>query len=168
MVWAAWIVALALLAIPFQLFLQHEKNPNRNAVASDTGEGYRELVLRRNRSGHYLANGQVNGYPVVFLLDTGATDVAVPEALARTAGLEFGGQVVVQTANGPLRAWRTRLASVSLGGIVLNDVRAAILPALPGGQVLLGMSFLKQLELRQTGDTLSLRQTLPASGGGEP
>ncbi len=164
MVWAAWILALVVLVIPFRLFLQHQENPNRSIVARATEEGAREVILRRNRNGQYLANGQVNGYPVVFLLDTGATDIAVPEAFAREAGLHFGRKVLVQTANGSLWAWRTRLRSVALGGIVLHDVSATILPTMAHDQVLLGMSFLKHLELLQSGDTLSLRQKGAAAG----
>ena len=111
-----------------------------------------------NRSGHYLANGKINGHPVVFLLDTGATDVALPEKLANRIGLEKGYESRAQTANGITKSYLTLLRDVSLGDIRLHGIRASILPGMKGNQVLLGMSFLKQLEMRQKGDTLTLVQ----------
>ena len=116
------------------------------------------MILDRNRAGHYVANGFINGSSVTFLLDTGATDVAVPETLASSLGLKKGLPFVSQTANGTVTSWRTRLDEVRIGTIVLTDVRASILPSMTGMDVLLGMSFLKQLELVQRGETLTLRQ----------
>ena len=65
------------------------------------------------------------------------------------------------TANGVIETYATRLASVSIGDIGIRDVRASINPYMPGEQILLGMSFLKNLELRQQGDRLTIRQQHP-------
>jgi aspartyl protease family protein len=65
-----------------------------------------------------------------------------------------------QTANGMVQTWTTRLDSVDLGGLVARNMRASVLPNLPGDEVLLGMSYLKQLEMIQRGDTLTLRPHL--------
>lgn len=157
MIYAAWILALGLLTLFFNDFLDRQHNPNRDLQAA-VAEGARtEVVLKRNRAGHYVAPGTINGQPVVFLLDTGATDVAVPDTLARRLGLEYGPGSVSRTANGNIQTWSTRLDSVDLGGITLYDIRASILPNMPGNEVLLGMSYLKRLELVQRGDTLLLR-----------
>ncbi len=157
MIFAAWILALGLLTWLFSGFLEYQRNPNRQVEASADGRGNIEVTLQRNRAGHYLAAGQINGQPVVFLLDTGATDVAVPETLANRLGLERKYRSVSRTANGNITTWSTRLDSVDLGGIRRPDVRATILPNMTGNEVLLGMSFLKHLELIQRGDTLTLR-----------
>jgi aspartyl protease family protein len=102
-------------------------------IESLNENGRAMVVLQRDRSGHYLAQGEINGLPVHFLVDTGATDVAVSEKLARSMGLEFGPRVTVMTAAGPAAAWKTRLRSVNLGSLALDNVRATITPGLAIG-----------------------------------
>lgn len=154
---AGWVLLLLLLALFARGFLAREENPNRAARAVDAGNGQLEVVLQRNRAGHYVAPGSINGVPVSFLLDTGATLVAVDERLGPRLGLERGASWSVQTANGVVRGWRTLIASLNVAGIEQQAVPAILLPAL-GEQVLLGMSFLKRVELVQRDDTLRLRQ----------
>ena len=154
----AWLLLLGLLTLLFNKFLEHENNPNQSPTTLTSHTGSKVVELKMNRAGHYLANGKINGYPVVFLLDTGATDVALPEKLANRLGLEKGYESRAQTANGITRSYLTLLKQVSLGEIHLYGIRASILPGMKGNQVLLGMSFLKQLEMRQKGDTLTLIQ----------
>lgn len=155
---AAWILLLAVLALSFGTLLERQVNPNPQPDGSVDAQGVRQVVLKRNRSGHYVASGYINGARTTFLLDTGATDVAVPEVLANRLGLRRGVQVMSRTANGNVTAWRTRLDQVKLGPVQLSNVRASILPSMLGDEVLLGMSFLKKLELIQRGDNLTLRQ----------
>ena len=122
-------------------------------VYSGHDAGGAMVILQRNRGGHYMAEGEINGQPVVFLVDTGATDVAVSERNARALGLEFGPRTTVMTAAGPSPAWRTRIDRVQVGSLQLENVRATITPGL-GNQALLGMSFLKHFSLRQQDDEL--------------
>ena len=122
-------------------------------TVSETGNSM--VSLQRDRTGHFLAEGSINGHAVVFLVDTGATDVAVSEDTARAMGLEFGPRITVMTAAGPSPAWRTRLDQVSIGSLALNNVRAVITPGL-GRKALLGMSFLQYFNWRQEGDRLVL------------
>jgi aspartyl protease family protein len=157
MIIAAWVVGLVLLVILFQGVLDSQRNPNREPSSRIGRGGAAEVVLVQNRAGHYVASGRVNGRPVTFLLDTGATQVAVSRDLADALGLDRGPAVSTQTANGPVTAWTTRLDRIELGAISLRGVRAVILPTLPSDEVLLGMSFLKRLELIQRGQTLTLR-----------
>lgn len=152
-----WLVVLALLTLFFQDWQEKQYNPNQKLSLTRGEDGVAELVLQRNRFGHYVANGHINGEPVVFLLDTGASDISVPEGLAKSLGLKRGPAMIYQTANGSVRVYATRLASVDLGGITLQGVRASINPAMEGNEVLLGMSFLKHLDFSQRGDTLTLR-----------
>lgn len=150
--WLPWLGALVVLAGLTALF--SAAGPGRGGIVqgvTDTGRGM--VILQRDRSGHYLAKGAINGVAVDFLLDTGATDVAIPERLARELGLEFGPDVAVMTAAGPVRGWMTRLENVSLGGLSLANVRGTI-TAGPLNEVLLGMSFLKHFRLTQQGEEL--------------
>jgi aspartyl protease family protein len=155
---AGWMLLLLLLALFARGFLEREENPNRAARAVDAGKGQLEVVLQRNRAGHYVAPGSINGVPVSFLVDTGASLVAVDEELGARLGLERGASRSVQTANGVVRGWRTLIASLNVAGIEQHGVPAILLPAL-GEQVLLGMSFLKRVDLVQRDDTLRLRQS---------
>ncbi|NIM69147.1 MAG: TIGR02281 family clan AA aspartic protease [Xanthomonadales bacterium] len=147
-----WLGALGLLAGLTALF-QAIGTRSGGIVESHNDSGRALVVVQRDRSGHYLAEGAINGQPVRFLIDTGATDVALPEATARALGLEFGPRVVVSTAAGPMAAWMTRLERVTLGSLELSNVRATITPA-PLPEALLGMSFLRHFKLRQERDQL--------------
>jgi aspartyl protease family protein len=158
MVLLAWAVALLFGAWLFQQELDRRDNPNRDLSTEPGIGGAREVVLLRNAQGHYVADGFIDGHPVTFLLDTGATMVAIPEALARRWGLRLRPGGYSQTANGMVPVWRTRLASVRLGAIELHDVSAVVMPSMAaGGHVLLGMSFLKRVELVQRDGRLLLR-----------
>lgn len=127
-------------------------------VLSETGRSGAAIELQRDRGGHYRVPGEINGYAVTFLVDTGATDVAVSERVAREAGLDFGPRTMVMTAAGPAPAWRTRLDRVTAGALRRDNVRAMITPGL-GNEVLLGMSFLGHFDIRQQGDRLSIQST---------
>ncbi|CAI8923665.1 MULTISPECIES: retropepsin-like aspartic protease family protein [Pseudomonas] len=155
----AWAAGLFLATRFFGEWEQRQANPNA-VVTSQHGEGYIEVQLAGNGQGHFVADGRINGQTVHFLLDTGATDVAIPEALASKLGLERGAPVMLSTANGRTQGYRTRLEQLQLGDILLRNVRALVVPGLDGEQVLLGMSALKQLEFTQRGGTLLLRQNL--------
>jgi len=158
MIIAAWLLLLGLLTLFFQSYLEKQSNPNKNPDGSVSDQGVREVVLERNRAGHYVADGAINGERVTFLLDTGATDVAVPGSIAERLGLKPGVSTISRTANGSVTSWSTRIDEIRLGPIQLRAVKASILPSMKGGDVLLGMSFLKQIELVQRGRNLTLRQ----------
>ncbi|MCM2460767.1 TIGR02281 family clan AA aspartic protease [Pseudomonas sp. CG7] len=154
----AWCAALFLATRFFAQWEQRELNPNAQ-VQSQKGEGFIEVKLVGNRQGHFVASGQINGQPVDFMLDTGATDVAIPLELAERLKLEKGFGVTLSTANGVSEGYRTRIDRLQLGDIVLRDVRALVAPGLGGTQVLLGMSALNKLEFTQRDGTMLLRQT---------
>jgi aspartyl protease family protein len=158
MILATWILVLVLLTFFFQSVLDRENNPNSRVQTSVNAQGVKEVVLKQNRMGHYVASGSINGHSVIFLLDTGATDVALPGTLAEQLGIVGEATIRSHTAGGIVSSELTRLQQVALGDIVLKDVRASILNTMEGDEVLLGMSFLKRLELLQRGDTLIVRQ----------
>ena len=151
-----WLGVLLLLVLFFQDQLQEQYNPNQNLAQQQASA--EAVVLQRNRQGHYVASGLINGQEVVFLLDTGATDVAIPEHLAKQLQLRYGRSGQVNTANGVSRTYDTMLDSLSLGGITQRQVPAVIAPGFKSDAILLGMSFLKHIEFSQRGDTLTLRE----------
>jgi len=153
----AWGAGLFLATRFFAEWEEGRLNPNREPASRVQGEQI-EVQLAGNAQGHFVASGRINGEPVTFLLDTGATDVAVPAELAERLRLERGAAVMLHTANGQTTGYRTVLASLDLGDIQLRDVRALVAPGFRGEQVLLGMSALKQLEFTQRAGTLVLRQ----------
>jgi len=147
-----WAAAVAILLGLTALYHAVTQNDGGMRLLQDS-EGRQMLVLQRKRNGHYTAAGEINGHPVSFLVDTGATDVAVSESVARVLGLEFGPRMTVMTAAGPVPGWMTRLDTIQVGALALRNVRATIAPGL-GNEVLLGMSFLSQFSIVQEGDTL--------------
>jgi aspartyl protease family protein len=154
----AWLVLLALGVAYFSDLLDKQYNPNQTLQTGYTEDGVREVVLQRNKFGHYVTSGEINGSKVTFMLDTGATGVAIPDAVAVRLGLQRGRAVPTQTANGMTTSYATTLSRISVGDIELYDVPAAISPGLQTDEILLGMSFLKHIEFTQRGDTLILRQ----------
>ena len=153
----AWGAGLLLATRFFADWEQSRFNPNREPVSLVQGDQI-EVRLEGNVQGHFVADGLINGEPVTFLLDTGATDVAIPAEQAERLELARGAPVMLQTANGQTTGYRTVLDSLALGDIVLRDVRAIVAPGFGGEQILLGMSALKQLEFTQRAGTLVLRQ----------
>lgn len=152
----AWVCGLGLLTLIFTDVLDGQRNPNRSPESMRI-DGQTEVRLKQNRQGHYVTSGTINGEPVVFLVDTGATDVAIPASMQRQLGLTAGRTAQAQTANGTVRVARTTIDTLTIGDITLHDVNANLNPGLGEGQILLGMSVLRQLEFTQRQDWLILR-----------
>jgi len=152
----AMIVSLGLLTMMFQGAIEKQANPNQKVKSKTNATGQVEVILKRNRAGHYVSAGTINGNEVVFLLDTGATNVAIGETTARKLALKPGRAVQVSTANGITTGHQTMIDHLSIGQIILYNVRAIITPNL--SEILLGMSALKQIEFTQKGNTLVLKQ----------
>lgn len=157
MLYIGWIIGLGILTLIFGQWESHRHNPNQNPE-SQLVNGVRTVVLEGNVQNHYLADGTINGQPVTFLLDTGATDVVVPAHMAEELHLEPGARGRAITANGIVAIRYTRIDELTLGNIRLHDVRASINPGMLGEEILLGMSALQRLDFRQTNGTLILRQ----------
>ncbi|OHE61701.1 MAG: aspartyl protease [Thiobacillus sp. GWE1_62_9] len=149
----ASLLMLGMFYLYFDNSLEARNNPNRQLQIAPGSE----LVLQRSRDGHYVFPGTINGRPVSFLLDTGATLVSVPAHLAGELGLEAGAQQRSITANGTVVTRATRGDALAFGPFDLRGVPASLNPGMAGDQVLLGMSVLKHLEFTQRGDTLILR-----------
>ena len=153
MLWAAWLLILGGGWWAADHWLLKQANPNQHPATNSSGA----VVLERNRQGHYVATGEINGHSVTFLLDTGATTVALSSRLARELDLKHGAVIQIETANGITEGFKTRLKTVRLGDIVVHEVGAVFSDGMLDDTVLLGMSFLKHLEFTQRENTLTLR-----------
>lgn len=158
----AWLIVMVMLYLFFQDTINKQLNPNPQLNSITGSKGETRTVLIRNKSGHYVGTALVNNTPIDFMLDTGATTVAIAQASAEKLGLVFGAPIQVSTANGIATAWRSRIDRLQLGDIVLSNIPASIVPGLnnngTGTEILLGMSALKQLEFHQQGNQLTLIQ----------
>jgi aspartyl protease family protein len=123
-----------------------------------TGADARQSVtLSADTRGHYVTEGAINGQPVRFVVDTGATVVALPAEDARRLGLDYrkGTLALTKTAAGVVPVYRVRLDSVRLGDIEIAAVDAVVIEQ--GLDIaLLGMSFLNRVEMRHEGQVMTL------------
>ena len=154
---SGWILGFLLLGLIFSKVLDRQTNPNQS-VATSQSSRLKEIVLERNRYGHYVFNGEINGKRVTFLVDTGATTISIPATLQTYLKLEAGASYNVSTANGIAKVYSTRLDELKMGEILLTDISAHLNPGLPGDEILLGMEVLKHMEMIQRGDSLIIRQ----------
>ena len=154
---AGWILGILLLVLAFSKILDRQHNPNQSVSTAQSG-GYQEIVLERNRGGHYVFDGEINHHKVSFLVDTGATTTAIPGEMQLELGLRAGPATLVSTANGTTTAYLTHLDQLALGDIELFEVNASIIPGMKTDEVLLGMNVLKHFELVQRGNQLIIRQ----------
>ena len=154
---AMWIAVMIMVFFLFNDLLETDYNPNQQVLSQRTGEQH-VVTLKRNRYGHYVTQGTINNHSVTFLLDTGASDISIPDKIAKKLKLKYGQEQRYQTANGIIVGNLTTLNSVSIGNIKLRNVRASINPKMDDDEILLGMTFLKYIEFTQRGDTLILRQ----------
>ena len=117
------------------------------------------VSLIADARGHFTAEGSLNGYPVSFLVDTGATSIAISSTEAKRMGIDYrAGQAHgVNTAAGVVPAWRVTFNTVKVGSITMNHVEGMVLEA--GLSVpLLGMSFLNRMDMRRDGQSMTLIQ----------
>ena len=142
---------LAVMAVLYALMNQVLKPPQ--LVVSGNGE----ISITRARDGHFYVQGEIQGKPVTFLVDTGASLVVVSEAFAREAGLASGEPTTFRTANGELRGRIVPGLTVSVGPVRVSGTRVGVGLVGDPSVALLGQSFLSRFELVFSGDTMVLR-----------
>jgi aspartyl protease family protein len=151
---AVWLAVAGVLYLGFEHFERGRQAKLRPYTLSSG-----ELVLPRQRDGHFHVDGEVNRQPVRFLVDTGASHVAVSQALAEQAGLPAGSPITLNTANGQRSGQLVRGVPVRAGDLVLNEASVSVgLSGMASDQALLGQSFLKQFDVEIKGDTMVLRR----------
>jgi aspartyl protease family protein len=122
------------------------KPPSAETVAQ---AGVRSLSIPRDARGHFATEGRIDGQRIAFMVDTGASVIALNESSAARFGLRPARgdyKATVTTANGTVKAAATRLAMVDIGGLVVRDVDAMVLPDEALSENLLGLSFLSKLK----------------------
>jgi aspartyl protease family protein len=126
--------------------------------ASTASAGNGHVTLTADSRGHFFANGSINGVSVRFLVDTGASTVAISTSEARRLGINYlaGGQIRVSTANGLAPAYKVKVDNVRVGDITLSNVDCTVVDGAGLTEALLGMSFLNRTQMLRDGDTLKL------------
>jgi len=116
------------------------------------------VTLYANSAGHHLADGQINGVPIKFIVDTGATSIAMNSSDAKRAGIDYkkGAQIQVHTANGNVVAYQVVINTLKLGSVTLHQLDGVVLEGSSPAVVLLGMSALSRLEMKREGIALTL------------
>ena len=128
-----------------------------NVGASKSGGKGNRIVLLAGTGGHFMTAGQINGKAVQFMVDTGATSVAMGAQDAERTGINFkvGQPVMMSTANGSVQGYRIKLDSVRVGDVEVFGVDAVVTPQ-PMPYMLLGNSFLTRFQMLRENDQMTL------------
>lgn len=148
--------------------LRVEGEERRYGLSRELSTGFAEpdrklLSVAKGQGGHYWVAGSINGQSVQFLVDTGATSVAINEIQARRLGIDYrvtGKPIVVGTASGSAKAWRIHLGSVKVGSIDVLGVEAVVVEGSSPTEALLGMSFLGRVSWREDQGVLKLESKI--------
>lgn len=120
----------------------------QNLIRPSEVIGNGKLDLQQTREGHYFSSGAVNGVPVMFMIDTGATTVSVSAEIASRAGIQKCVSQQTMTANGKVNACKAIVPEVSFGKFKLTNVQVMVMPNMPGN-ALLGMNVLRNFHIEQ-------------------
>jgi len=136
---------------------------NTNTVSTQFTERTerKERLHRDPSSGMYFAHGRINAQPVKFMVDTGATSIAMSTSQAKQLGIRYqliGSPTRVRTASGDADAYSVNLRTVTVGEISQSNIEALVVEGKPDGPILLGMSFLGRLGVEQTRTVMTLIQ----------
>ena len=145
---AFWLLLGAVAYLGFDVFLS--PNVARPMVTDATGV----VTIGRSHDQHFYVQGLINGHPVDFMVDTGATFVSVTEDTARAIGLGKGIPARFDTAAGPSVGRVVSRATVQVGGIRIDGIRVGIMPA--GTKALLGQNFLNKVDMSQGAKQMTL------------
>ncbi|MDA3919745.1 MAG: TIGR02281 family clan AA aspartic protease [Salinisphaera sp.] len=154
----AFVLIICVFWFAFHRIIENRQHPNRSLVASGPRDnlGSARVVLSKSLDGQFRTPGTINGQLVRFMVDTGASDVAVSPQVAQRIGLRRGPRITVETATGAHTAYQTHIDRVVVGSIALSNVRGAIVPGMSDSSSLLGMSFLKYVNINVSRDKMVL------------
>jgi len=130
-------------------------------IAGFASQGRGNVTLYPDRGGHFFVDGSINGAPVRFLVDTGATTIAMNSNTASRIGLDYrrlGRAGVASTAAGNVRTYNLNLDLVQVGNITLRNVPAGVIEGSHPTEVLLGMSFLGHLDMKRDNEKMELSE----------
>ncbi|MDM4768238.1 retropepsin-like aspartic protease [Pelomonas sp. SE-A7] len=144
-----WLLVTVVVFLGFKAW---ERDQRSSRFRVETGG---EIVLRRGADGHFHWPGKLGNVEVEFMVDTGATSTALPEALARRAGLQALGEVRSNTAGGLSTGWLARADLQLQGGVEAQRLPVTVLPNLDAP--LLGMDMLSRMQMQMNGNELRLK-----------
>ena len=147
----AAVIWCVLLAIAYVIIDGQIKPKVATATGSNT-----QVDIPRSRDGHFYVAGTINDQPLTFMVDTGASTVAISQTAAQRLGLSAGRPVSISTAGGMTQGLEATGVTLTIGGITLNNVRVVVLANMRG-DALLGQNVLRHLEVLQTADRMRLR-----------
>jgi aspartyl protease family protein len=146
---AFWLVVMAALYFAMQYTLK----PRGATVTADGA-----VVIPRHTDGHFWVSGSVNGAPVMFMVDTGASLVGVTDALAQRAGLHGGDPITFQTANGPRLGRVVAADSITVRSLAVSGLRVGTgYTGRSDDDALLGQNFLRHFDVEMGRDQMVLR-----------
>ncbi len=149
-----------------EAILKYEGKSQVYPLGVDIGQGFAvresgKAVISMTPRGQYLTVGSINSLPVTFLVDTGATSIAMSKAIAKRLGIDYrvtGTKGSTHTAGGIVRSWVVKLKAVKVGDISVRNVRATVLDGTGMTEVLLGMTFLSRVKMSEDGGVMYLEQ----------
>lgn len=157
MIMLGWAFAFFTVTMIYHQILNNKKPSHHLSAVSLQA---RALTIQGNDDDQYIVKGLVNDKEVIFLVDTGATEVAIPLAFAKRIGVPLLNKIEVQTASGITTAYLTKIKKLKVGNFVFNDISAVAIPNLSESGdnfVLLGMNALKELEIVQRDGAMILK-----------
>lgn len=158
MIWLTWMLVIGAMYLLMDWLLAPAP-----VVQITNADGGAALQLPRHRDGHFYVQGAINGAPVQFMIDTGASLVSVSDTLAEAAQLHGGRQTTFSTANGTRQGRVVRAASLRLGNFTLENVEIGTgLNMGRGEPALLGQNVLRHFHVTMEGNTMVLRPRQPA------
>jgi len=144
-----WLLAFFL----FFLFFYYYKNASPPEYSVKGGL----LSIPVDSSGHFRIKGSINGQEIIFLIDTGATIVGIPQNIAKDLQLPSLYPITMKTAAGDVSGSLTRLNQLQFGNFTLNNVKAAIVADTASQEVLLGMNVLSDFVILQENNQLIIK-----------
>ncbi len=150
------ITALAIwITISGVIYLYFDARQKPTIAIASTELAGGEVVIPRSRDGHYYVRGAINGHPVDFMVDTGASTVSINRDIAQKADLPRGMPANFMTANGAVMGEIVSRQTIEAGGIVLEDLSVGV--GVQGDIALLGQNFLRKVDVLQSDDKMVLR-----------
>ena len=144
-----WVVIFSVVYV----FFDSQQKPR---IATGKGGGtFGQVIIPRSLDGHYYVRGSINGHPVDFMVDTGASVVSISKSLAKKANLPNGVPANFSTAGGMVSGEVVSSQSVEAGGIVVDGISVSV--GIQGDVALLGQNFLRRVDVLQSNDTMTLQ-----------
>lgn len=147
----AWLFAFGLLILFFSNYGAKQAEVSYSAK-------HKTITITPDAQGHYWMDGNINNVPVRYMIDTGATFVAVPKAIALKAGLRGLYPIMMSTAAGKVAGELARVEQISFANMTFKNIKVVIMPDVQGSTVLLGMNVLSKFSITQKDNRLIIKR----------